>query len=437
MKLASFAHRSVAAVAFALLFMLAIPAFAAIEGTVTNGTTGKPAAGTDVTLIDLSQGMKEAAQTKTDAQGHFKFDADNSGGMPHLVRASYQDVNYFAMVPPGTSTAAIQIYDAAKKVDGLAYNVETAYQTDSSSLQCVQFYVVQNNSSPARTQSANGLEIVLPENANIEESDVQAPGGQPIQTAPDPKGKGHYVFDYPLRPGETTFRVMYTLPYSGEMSFNPTLVHPAQQYAVITPQTMKFHAKNAAVFNAQPHQGGVNIQVATNVTPASDLSYHISGNGQMPDTSGGTDQASTGGGADMGGGQPGRPGGGLGAPIQAPDPLTKYRWPILLILGVMFMFGAFYIATHSRPATPKTATASAGASADEEPNVDKPQAMAATADRASLLLDAMKEELFQLELDRQQGRITPEEYIEAKAALDATLQRALRRQPSNASAHSV
>jgi hypothetical protein len=40
-----------------------------------------------------------------------------------------------------------------------------------------------------------------------------------------------------------------------------------------------------------------------------------------------------------------------------------------------------------------------------------------------VLLEAMKEELFQLELDRQQGRISSEEYQEAKAALDKTLKR--------------
>jgi hypothetical protein len=45
----------------------------------------------------------------------------------------------------------------------------------------------------------------------------------------------------------------------------------------------------------------------------------------------------------------------------------------------------------------------------------------------SLLLEAMKEELFQLEVERQQGRITEEEYSKAKAALDYTLKRALSR----------
>ena len=52
--------------------VLALASFAAaqnITGTVTNGTTGKPAAGDEVTLLSLSQGMQEIGSTKTDAQG--------------------------------------------------------------------------------------------------------------------------------------------------------------------------------------------------------------------------------------------------------------------------------------------------------------------------------------------------------------------------------
>ena len=39
----------------------------------------------------------------------------------------------------------------------------------------------------------------------------------------------------------------------------------------------------------------------------------------------------------------------------------------------------------------------------------------------------MKDELFQLEIERQQGVITQEDYEKQKAALDQTLKRALAR----------
>ena len=43
------------------------------------------------------------------------------------------------------------------------------------------------------------------------------------------------------------------------------------------------------------------------------------------------------------------------------------------------------------------------------------------------MLAALKEELFQLEVERQQGKLSPEEYDSARAALEQTLKRALAR----------
>jgi hypothetical protein len=48
----------------------------------------------------------------------------------------------------------------------------------------------------------------------------------------------------------------------------------------------------------------------------------------------------------------------------------------------------------------------------------------------NLLLTALKEELFDLEIERQQGKLSPEEYAKARAALEQTLQRALARNRS-------
>jgi hypothetical protein len=49
------------------------------------------------------------------------------------------------------------------------------------------------------------------------------------------------------------------------------------------------------------------------------------------------------------------------------------------------------------------------------------------ADRSALLLGALKEEIFQLEVEHKQCRISQQEYEKAKAALDQTLERAVKR----------
>src|SRR5277367_1369103 len=100
--LPSFLRRVV--VAAALTAALSGFAFAdSITGVVTNKTTNKPAAGDDVVLIRLQQGMQEAARTKTDAKGHFSLDVPaNESQAIHLVRVTHDKANYFRPAPPGT-----------------------------------------------------------------------------------------------------------------------------------------------------------------------------------------------------------------------------------------------------------------------------------------------------------------------------------------------
>ncbi len=45
-----------------------------------------------------------------------------------------------------------------------------------------------------------------------------------------------------------------------------------------------------------------------------------------------------------------------------------------------------------------------------------------------MLFQALKEELFELEVEHKQGKISQQEYEKAKAALDGTLERAIKRE---------
>jgi hypothetical protein len=46
------------------------------------------------------------------------------------------------------------------------------------------------------------------------------------------------------------------------------------------------------------------------------------------------------------------------------------------------------------------------------------------------VLDALKDELFQLERDRLDGRVTQEDYVNLKAGLDAMIRRQLKKSKS-------
>lgn len=125
-----------------------------------------------------------------------------------------------------------------------------------------------------------------------------------------------------------------------------------------------------------------------------------------------------------------RPGGGLGPPLDAPDPLEKFRWYILGGFGAVLAIGAFYIAKRSSAQTIRVSRLSR----EDDETVELPRVPlrssqeTASRNRSALLLEALKEELFQLEVERQQGKISQSEYESNKAALDQTLQRALSRE---------
>lgn len=426
---------------FYVLLVLALFSISAlgqtVSGVVTNGTTGKPAANVDVTLLTLANGMSESGSTKTDAQGHYSMPMQNTGG-PHLVRATYQGANYFTMVPPGTSQGDISIYDGAKEVDGITGTVDVMkLQSDGNTLQVMELWAVNNASNPKRTLTAdNSFEIVLPDGAQIDEADAQSPNGQPLQAMPVPlKAKNHYAFNFALKPGETRFQVAYHMPYTGAASISPKLMLPYEHFVVMVPTSMKLDLKNASLFQPMTDQPGASVQVARAAGPSTDVSFNVSGTGTVPDNA----QQTQGSQGAMGAQQDdNRPGGGLGRPIDAPDALAKYRWPLLIVLLVV-LFGVAYLAlSRTSGQSPVTVEGVSVPIPDQPARVanssvppSTPRSPASAPKTGNALLDAMKEELFQLEIERQQGQISAEEYETQKAALDQTLKRALARSQKN------
>jgi hypothetical protein len=417
---------------FVLLWTILLAAASAqtLTGTATNGTTKKPAAGDDVVLLSLAQGMEESGRTQTDAKGNFSIKLDNATS-PHLVRVIHQGVTYHRMAPPGTTSVEVQVYDVSKKVEGISVTADVMrFQAQGSELQGIRLFAVNNASDPPRTQmNDQNFEFYLPEGAQVDQSMAMTAGGQPINSAPVPqKQKNRYAFLFPLRPGETQFQVSYHMPYSGEASFDPKTLYGAQHFVVVLPKTMQFSSGTGATFKAMqdPRQSDAVVQVASNTTAGQPLAFKVSGTGTMSDES----EESKAGGSPVGGaqtngavaGRDSRPGGGLGPPIDAPDPLEKYRWYILGGFGIVLAAGAIYIAARSKTATVPDFGPS-DAELAELPRAPKPK----PADRSALLLEALKEEIFQLEVEHKQGRISQQEYEKAKAALDQTLERAVKR----------
>jgi hypothetical protein len=431
--------------ALAVLLLTSFAAAQTLTGTVRDSTTGKPSAGDEVVLLKLGQGMEEAGRIQTDAKGQFSFKLDDDKS-PHLVRAIHQDVTYHRMAPPGTTSVELEVYDVGKKIEGIEVVADIVrLQVEQGQLVVVREFGVQNTSKPPRTQmNDRNLEFYIPDGAEVipDSATATTENGNPLKSAPVPEGeKDRYSFIFPLRPGLTRFEVAYQLPYTGSANLNPKSVYPLEHFVVMLPKTMQFTAAASTGFKLinYPNEPDAIVQVASNTTPGQNLSFKVTGEGVL--------QAPPEGNApngDAGDKANNRPGGGLGPPIDAPDPLQKYRWQILGGIAAALIVGGVYVALRQQSAArarvrQKTAsTMPADVHFDEDeygpaPALATPAVRPTPAARPnSKLLDALKEELFQLEVERRQGQISPAEYEKAKSALDQTLDRALKREAQRA-----
>jgi hypothetical protein len=411
--------RTIMALTISLVLAPALHA-ATLSGTVTNGTTNKPSVGGEVILIKLAAGMEEVGHAKTDSQGKFSFKFDDDNAM-HLVRAVHQGVTYHTPAPPGTNSVEVQVYDVTSKLADVHDVADVMYiQAKAGSLGITRIFAVDNTSKPPRTQMNDAnFEFYVPEDAQIDEAQAQTAGGQGINVQPAPQAeKGRYAFNFPLRPGHTQFQVSYHLPYAGKRTIDPHLIYPLQHFVAILPKSMTFSPAQSGIYegHAPPDQPDGVAEIASNTEPGQKLSFEVSGNGIFQ-----SEEQTANGAA----GQDNRPGGGLGAPIQAPDPLDKYRALILAALGAVLVAGAVYTVNRSRAGQATRSPALAA-------NVSLPAAAPSTptvgaSNTLTALLAALKEEIFQLELEHKQGQISDAEYAKTKAALDETLARAIKR----------
>jgi hypothetical protein len=347
----------------------------------------------------------------------------------HLVRVTHDKANYFRPAPAGTESVEIDVFNAAAKVKGITREADVMrLQTDESgkSLQVTEHFFVKNDSNPPMTQfSDRPFEFYLPAGAVVEGSAALSPGGMPVQASPVPLGDpNHFAFVFPIRPGQTQFQITYKLPYTGSMKFTPKPAMTTDTVAVMMPKSMKFDS--SAAYAAVTEDTTAQTYVMRNVEPSQAVDFTVSGSGQLPRDSqaaaGGAD-AQGGGGAE-GGAAAGagatsaaadtRPGGGLGTPLDPEgtnDPWSKYKGWILgglglalaIAAGIMFRGGAATVPAASGVVAVPAAVGAGG------------------------LLGALKEELFALETDRLQGRLSEAEFAEQKAALEVVLRRALAR----------
>jgi hypothetical protein len=253
----------------------------------------------------------------------------------------------------------------------------------------------------------------------------------PVQASPTPLGDAdHYTFVFPIRPGETQFQITYRLPYDGSLQLSPKPSMTFDTVAIMMPKSMTFQAGPGANYTPVTEETSAQTYVARNVSPSQQIGFTVSGTGQLPRDNAAATAGSNGqpAGQSAEGSAAGdtRPGGGLGNPIDPSgkdDPWSKYKWWIIGALGLAMAAGAgIMLKNNPQGAIPVPAAGSSP--------------LPAVPTTPSNLLATLKEELFAIETDRLEGRLSEEEYAEQKAALEVVLRRALARSTASSASAS-
>jgi hypothetical protein len=402
-----------------------------VHGTVTNGTTAKPAAGVTVLLIQLQGGMQPVGTTQSDAQGHFTFVNPNLGVQPMLIRAVYHGINFHQPVPPGKSDVEVAVFEPTK--DSKALEVTTRvvfFQPNGTSLIVGEEYSLQNDTRPPQAyfRPDGNFEFSLPENAQLQQVAASGPAGMPVVQAPIDKSKGHFAIAYAFRPGENTVRYSYEIPYPNNAASIkiPPSSYLARRLLVVAPPTVQISGEGLL---AGGQEQGMSIYGRENLPANATVAVSVSGTAPPPSTANTADQ-----------GQPGQETQSGAAPVniqQVPGRLDVLKWPLVLGFVGVFAVGAILLARKPVAITVASVESpmdSSGTPAPQSrgrtssaPAANQPATPLESVNSAvATSLDYLKEQLFRLELRHQAGTISDNDYAEERARAEKVLRDLVR-----------
>ncbi len=446
---------------FAVVASALLPAMSfagTVHGTVKNGTTNKPAAGIQVILIQLQGGMQPVANTQSDAQGQFTFDNPSLGAQPMLVRAVYHGVNFHQPVPPGKSDVEVSVYDLTKDAKAISVTTRVVFfQPNGANLIVGEEYSLQNDAQPPQAffRPDGNFEFSLPEKAQLQQIAAAGPAGMPVVQAPIDKSNGHFAIAYAFRPGENTVRYSYELPYPNNTALIkiPPSAYLAKRLLVVAPPTVLVSGDG---LQSGGQEQGMSIYGRENVAANSTVAVTLSGTAPPP-----SDVSNSSQGQGQGGGGEG---GSSNSPIQqVPGRLDVLKWPLVGGFIVVFALGAILLARKpvaitvssdvpdddtddaavqsprkrksksEAPPTKISAPAPAPMSlpaakvSESAPLLEQPAPTLRSVDAAvATSLDALKEQLFRLELRHQAGTISDAEYNSERSRTEKILRDLVR-----------
>jgi hypothetical protein len=414
-----------------------------LSGTVTNGTTGKPAAGTEVILIQLQGGMQPVANTKTDASGHYSFENAGLGaGRPMLIRVVYRGVNYHEPVPPGKSTADVQVFEPTDRPTAFAVtNHALIVQPNGVDLMVGEEYSIENKTQPpvAFYRAEGSFDFSIPDGADFNQASAWGSAGMPVVQGTIDKGKNKMAIAFPFRPGESGVRISYKVPYpSSRITLKNVSSYSTDRLIIAAPPSVRISGEG---INPAGQDQGFNVYTRSNVAADVPVAINVSGTAALPSSSPGAGEGRSSGPPDNSGSASVNSrleaSGAVATTVAAttvPARLDSLKW--ILVGGFASIFALGFVYLWRRPqvitpmngntfvmATPPAKMASP-ARAAQTPAASESVAQVNREVRSSL--DELKDSLFRLELRRQAGTITESDYDRDRQHLEKVLRDLVR-----------
>jgi hypothetical protein len=405
---------------------LLFTAFAALAGTVhgsvINRTTGKPIPNTDVDLLSPTQGMALLASVKTDGQGQFTATNDAIGMGPVLIRATYQGVGFNAFLPPGRPQVDVEVFDVTKDPKSiLPASHVIIFQPRDGKLIGAEEYNVKNGSQPpvAYFRTEGNFEFAIPDKAALQNVTATGSLGMDVPQASIDKGKGLYAIAYAFHPGQTNIRLSYELPYPGNSAtLKLPAVYAGMRMLLVAPPGVTLTGDG---ISAAGQEQGMNVFLHDALAAKGALAVSVSGVGSPQSAEA----------ADGQGQQQGQEGNSRTQGQQvdvAPPRIDDLKWPMLFGLVALFALGAILLSRKQVVVAPAAEQEDpAPAQSKNAATAAKQQAgVEAVKESVNASLDSLKEDVFRLELRKQAGTISEEDYAREKSRVEKLLRDLVR-----------
>jgi hypothetical protein len=272
------------------LWLLPALSWAAVDGTVRNGTTETPQAGALVTLYRLGErGMQPVKSLKSDEAGRFRFEQDLTG--PHLLQVIYAGVIYNQMLSPGAASTGIVLdvfNSSAKPGEAKVAQHMVLFEPAGDELRVSENVLFENKGQVSYSNPSNGtLRVFLPEAAQGKARVmVTAPGGMPVERSAEKTARaGEYKIDFPIKPGETRFDITYVVPFASPGTFRGKVLHDGAMARLVTPAGVSLSGKGVKLLGQEPATQASIYEIAQR-----DYSVEIEGTGALRSETGSDDE---------------------------------------------------------------------------------------------------------------------------------------------------